>query len=160
MGYKPAVSTGLLIVSLAVAVAGCGSAKPQVAPKPVLRGVPVSKFNCPPQPTSPAAPNAYPIVGVQALLLCPLNTPGVPTKAVTITNRHPQFATLLAALSVPDEPLTTGACPAFADLPQVVLARTPHGAYQLSIPVDACHHYQQRALESLNRARVRGQSHR
>lgn len=147
-----AVSTGLLFVMLAAAVAGCASASHRAAPKPTLRGIPVGAFACPPHPTSPASMPAR-VVGVQALLLCALHAPGVPDKAVTITAHQPQFATLLAALSAPNETSTTGPCPAYADLPQFVVAKTAHGAYEVSIPVDACHHYQRAALGALNRAR-------
>ena len=74
-------------------------------------------------------------------------------QAVTISTGQSQFATLIAALSVPDQPPTTGACAAYADLPQVVLAKTAHGVFQVSIPVDACGHYQQRARQALQAAR-------
>jgi hypothetical protein len=119
----------------------------------MLRGVPVSRFECPPHPTSAALPAR--IVDVQAVLVCPLPAPGVPAKAVTISSHQPQFASLLAALSVRDEPSTTGACPAYGDVPQLLLAKTTRGVYAVSIPVDACHHYQRPALEALNRARAR-----
>ncbi len=118
----------------------------------MLRGVLVSKFECPPHLTS-RVPTATRIVAVQVVLLCPLHVPGLPAKAITISKSQPQFAPLLAGLSVPDESSTSGPCPAYADLPQFVLARTTHGAYQVSIPVDACHHYQQRALQALDHAR-------
>ena len=148
-----AVSTGLLLGLAAAAVAGCGGAKTQLMPKPTLRGVLVSTFECPPHLTSPASTPTR-IVGVRTLLLCPLNTPGVSGKAATISTHQPKFATLLAALSVPDEPSTTGACPAYGDLPQFVLAKTSNGVYEVSIPVDACRHYQRPVLEALNEARA------
>jgi hypothetical protein len=137
---------------LAASIAGCGSSKPRGAAKPKLRGVPVRTFECPPDPKSPDA-SATRIVAVQTLLLCPLRAPGAPAKAVTISKQQAQFASLLAALSVPDEASTTAPCPAYADLPQFVLAKTSQRAYQVSIPVDACRHYQKHALEALDRAR-------
>jgi hypothetical protein len=72
---------------------------------------------------------------------------------VTVAATQPLFTTLIAALSAPDETETSAACPAYADQPQDVLARTSAGAYQLSIPTDECGHYQLRALDALNRAR-------
>jgi len=143
----------VLVVALAAAIAGCGSSKPAVTPKPMLRGERVTTLTCPPHVTSSAATPTR-ILGVQRLLLCPLNEPGVSGRTVAISPRQPQFASLVAALSVPDEPSTTGACPAYADIPQIVLAQTMHGLYEVSIPVDACHHYQRPVLEALNRARA------
>jgi hypothetical protein len=152
MSKRAGASTGLIVVSLVIALAACGSsAKPQAVPQPRLRGVPVRSFTCPPTTTSAA--KATHITAVQALLLCPLDQPGPPGKAVTISSRQSQFATLIAALSVPDQPPSTGACAAYADLPQVVLAETAHRAFQVSIPVDACGHYQPRARQALQRAR-------
>ena len=151
MTFKRAcISIGLVVVSLVVA--GCGSsAKPKAARQPMLRGVAVSSFTCPATPEHAAKVTR--ITAVTALRLCPLDQPGVPRKTVTITQHQAQFATLVAALSVPDQPPTTGACAAYADLPQVVLAQTAQGAFQVSIPVDACNHYQQRARQALQAAR-------
>jgi len=72
---------------------------------------------------------------------------------VTVGAAQPLFTALINALSAPDETRTTGACPAYADLPQTVLAKTSDGVYQLSIPTDECGHYQRRALDALDRAR-------
>jgi len=44
-------------------------------------------------------------------------------------------------------------CAAYADLSQVVLAKTAGRDYQVSIPTDACRHYQREALDALHRAR-------
>jgi hypothetical protein len=152
MGNKrAAVCSGLLV--LMMIVVGCGSStKTRATPTAKLRGVPVSKLECPPHPTTPAR-TVPSIVGVQAFLLCPTNLPGTPSKAVTVTDRSPEFATLLAALSARDATPTTGVCAAYADLAQVVLASTAHAVYQVSIPVDSCHHYQQRVLKALSQAR-------
>ena len=46
---------------------------------------------------------------------------------------QPLFTALITALSAPDETRTTGACPAYADLPQNVLAKTNDG-FNLSMP--------------------------
>lgn len=137
-----------------VTLVACGSSKPRVTPILVLRGIPVTKFECPPRPVSPAA-SPTPIGAAQALLLCPLSMPGLSSKAVTVTASQPLFKALSAALSAADEPPTGSPCPAYADLPQFVLAKTRDRVYQVSIPTDACRHYQRGALDALNRARGR-----
>jgi len=144
-------TAAVLMVAVATIV-GCSSEKSRITPRAVLRGVRVHNFECPPRPTSRTARSA-PIPAPQALLLCPLSTPGVRSRAVTVVATQPLFTTWITALSAPDENRTTGACPAYADLPQNVLAKTSAGAYQLSIPTDECGHYQRRALDVLNRAR-------
>ena len=158
--------------SLALLLAACGSSRAvttpststthgdarstststRITPSLVLRGIRVSSFECPPRRISPTARPA-PIRAPQVLLLCPLNTPGVRSQAVTVTATQPLFTALIAALSARAEPPTTGACPAYGDLPQIVLAKTSVSVYQLSIPTDACGHYQHHALDALNRAR-------
>jgi len=70
-----------------------------------------------------------------------------------ITAKETAFAPLISALSRPDEPKTGAVCPAYADLSQLVLARTDESSYQVSIPTDGCGHYQRPALDALNRAR-------
>jgi hypothetical protein len=144
-------TAAVLMVALATIV-GCGSAKSHITPKSVLRGVRVHQFECPPRPTSGTA-RAAAIPAPRVLLLCPLDAPGVRSKAVTVVGTQPLFTTLITALSVPDETRTGATCPAYADLPQNVLAKTSGGAYLLSIPTDECGHYQRRALDALNRAR-------
>ena len=119
----------------------------------VLRGAPVGSFECPPRPVSSVV-SSIPIDAVQTLLLCPTSMPGLSANAVTLGADRPIFKTLIAALSAADEPPTRGAvCPLYADLLQVVVAKTSGGVYQVSIPTDACNHYQRDALDALNRAR-------
>ncbi len=144
-----------LIAMFAVLLVGaCTSTTTvQKAPKSDLRGAAVTRFACPPHPVLPAQ-QVTPIGSPRAFLLCPLSIPGLPRTAVTITPTQAPFSALIATLSAPDESPTTGACYAYGDVPQVVLASTNHGAYQVSIPVDACHHYQQAALDELRRART------
>jgi hypothetical protein len=119
-----------------------------------LRGIPVRDFACPPRVVSSAS-GAIPIEAAQAFLLCPLAMPGRSSKAVTVAANQPLFEVLVSALSAADTPPTPGtACPAYADLPQLVLAKTgAEGAFQVSIPTDGCGHYQRGALDALNRAR-------
>jgi hypothetical protein len=144
--------TAAVLMVAVVTIVGCGSEKSHITPRAVLRGVRVHNFECPPRPTSRTAhPAAIP--APQVLLLCPLDTPGALSRAVTVVATQPLFTRLIAALSAPDEDPTTGACPAYADQPQNVLAKTGAGAYRLAIPTDECGHYQRRALDALNRAR-------
>lgn len=70
-----------------------------------------------------------------------------------ISARRPEFAALLSALSRPDEPKTSAVCPLYADMLQVVLAKTGAHSYQVSLPVDGCGHYQRLVLDALNHAR-------
>ena len=137
----------------AATIVGCGSAKPAATPTAVLRGIPVSAFTCPPHPVSPAASPA-PIAMPETLLLCPLNVPGIRSRSVTLVWGQPLFPVLLAALSAPNITPTSGVCAAYADVPQVVLAPVGNKVYQVSIPTDACGHYQRGALDALDRARA------
>lgn len=119
----------------------------------VLRGVPARDFECS-HPAVSSGVTPVPIEAVQALLLCPLGTGGRPSKAVTVGTNDPVFEVLVRALSAADLPPTSGAvCPAYADLSQVVLAKASGRVYQVSIPSDACMHYQRDALDALSRAR-------
>jgi hypothetical protein len=150
-GHRAARS--IVVLAVLVIVGACGSTTTaRNAPKPQLRGVAVRRFVCPPHRVS-AAQQVTPIGQPRALLLCPLSVPGPTGRPVRVTPQQAQFAALIDALSAPDVPLTTGACPAYADVPQFVLASSPRGVFEVSIPVDACHHYQQAALDALSRAR-------
>ena len=51
----------------------------------------------------------------------------------------------------PSQPLTNGVCPAYADAPVVVLAKTDRGVFSIPIPVDGCRHYLADARNALNR---------
>jgi hypothetical protein len=118
----------------------------------VLRGSPTSAFKCPTHFVAPvAAPKS--ISMPQALLLCPLDMPGQGSSAVMIAPNQAAFQPLVDALSQPDQPSTGGVCAAYADLPQVLLAKTARGVFQLVIPTDGCRHYERAALDALNRAR-------
>ena len=122
-------------------------------PTRVLRGVPVRGLECS-LPAESSGVGPVPIEGVQAFRLCPLGAPGSQSTAVTVGANDPAFAGLVRALSAADEPATIGAvCAAYADQPQVVLAKTAGRDYQVTIPTDGCRHYQREALDALNRAR-------
>jgi hypothetical protein len=140
------------ILAVVLAAAACSDSAKAPEPPAQLRGVAVERFECPPSPASPTTTKT-PIVAVQALRLCPLDAPDGAARAVTVTRGEPGFESLVDALSRPDEPPTAGACPEYADVPQVVLARTDDGVYSVAIPTDACRHYQRAALDALDRAR-------
>jgi hypothetical protein len=162
-----------LCISLFVLVAACSSSHQAATPSSTtlptgtsststsapaipssgLRGIRVEAFACPPHFVAPAA-NATPIGTPEALLLCPLGFPGQAGKAVTVVPGRPIFRALITALSRARERSTGAVCPAYADLMQVVLAKTRDGIYQVSVPTDGCGHYQRDALEALNRARA------
>ncbi len=96
-----------------------------------------------------------PIGTPRTFLLCALEAPGRPSKSVTVAADAPTFAPLVSALSLPDDPTVPGTvCALYADLPQVVLARTGAGVFQVSIPVDGCRHYLRSALTALQDARA------
>jgi hypothetical protein len=141
-----------VILVLAFAVASCSDDGTDTATPRQMRGIAVETFAC---PRSPASSTAEPtsIVEPQALRLCPLDAPVVTARAVTVTRGEPGFEPLVDALSRPDEAPTTGACPEYADVPQVVLARTDDAVYAVAIPTDACGHYQSVVLDALRRAR-------
>jgi hypothetical protein len=164
------------ITAVAIFVAGCSSgrgsgASPTTTTAPtttsaappttarthlpgVLRGVSVGRFECPP-PLESTATTVTSIGTVKTLLLCPIDAPGLASTAVTINASDPQFAALVSALSAPDEPRTTQACPMYADVPQFVVAQTDDGVYEVTIPTDSCGHYQRGALAALTHVRER-----
>jgi hypothetical protein len=113
----------------------------------------VRAFACPSHLVAPAASETR-IGAPEAFLLCPLGFPGQASSAVTVVSGRPIFRALITALSRARERSTGAVCPAYADLMQVVLAKTRDGVYQVSIPTDGCGHYQRDALEALNRARA------
>ncbi len=120
-----------------------------------LRGVAVQALTCPARAVT-AASKPAPIGTPRTFLLCALGMPGQPSKNVTIAAGAPTFAPLVSALSAADAPAPGPGtvCAAYADLPQVVLARTDAGVYQVSIPVDGCGHYLGSALTALQDARA------
>ena len=118
----------------------------------LLRVVHVTRIACPPQIDSPAT-TTIPFGTVRALSLCPLGMRRLSSSTVTITAGDPKFNALIMALSAPDEPRTAEVCPLYADIPQIVIAETADGVYQVSIPTDACGHYQRGALTALTQAR-------
>jgi hypothetical protein len=83
-----------------------------------------------------------------------LDIPGGAARKVLVTVSEPAFGPLVSALSAPNAPPTTGACPAIGVVPQVVLARASAGVYRVAIPVDSWGLYQTAASEALSRARA------
>lgn len=112
---------------------------------------------CPMPVVSPSAKPA-PIGTPQTFLLCALDMPGQPSKNITVAAGGPAFDALVSALSRADEPAPGPGtvCALYADLAQVVLAKTDAGVYQVSIPVDGCGHYERSALTALQAARAAG----
>jgi hypothetical protein len=120
---------------------------------PTLRGVPVQTLACPAVGVSSVGKPAT-IDAPQTFLLCPLGAPNEISGSVTVGAGVPAFDALVSALARPDVPPTGGVCPAYADLTQVVLAKTGAGVYRVSIPVDGCGHYERPALAALEAARA------
>ncbi len=156
-----------LCLPLFVLLAACGSSgsgakvsSSTTAPAPSasgLRGVVVRAWACPADVVSPGAKRA-PIDTPQTFLLCALDMPGQPSKPVEVAAGRPAFDSLLSALSRADEPAPGPGtvCALYADVTQVVLAKTGAGVYQVSIPVDGCGHYERSALTALQAARSGG----
>lgn len=109
----------------------------------VLRGVPVTSFDCSPNltPGVGGVPVQVPARDVTGFLLCPMPSPQH-SRAVTVVAGNVHFGSLLGALTAPDMPRSTGRCPMYADAVQVILAKTRTGVMRATIPVDGCSHYQ------------------
>jgi hypothetical protein len=91
---------------------------------------------------------------ISTLMLCPQAIPSQPKRRLTVARSSPQFAPLVRALAAPDEAKSTGLCPQYANVAQLVLATTSTGTtYRVAIPVDGCQHYQRAALAAIARAR-------
>jgi len=152
----------LLILPAACGSAGSGGKASPSTTAPVqstsgLRGVAVQAWACPAHVVAQNA-RATPIGTPQTFLLCALEMPGQPSKNVTVAAGGPGFDSLMSALSPADEPAPGPGtvCAAYADLAQVVLAKTSAGVYQVSIPADGCGHYERSALTALQAARAAG----
>jgi hypothetical protein len=78
---------------------------------------------------------------VTEFLLCPMPSPQ-PSRAVRVVPDNAHFAPLLGALTAADATRSTGICPMYADVVQVILARTRTVVLRARIPVDGCGHYQ------------------
>jgi hypothetical protein len=117
----------------------------------------VQALACPVRVVSPSAKPAR-IDAPQTFLLCALDMPGQPSENITVAAGRPAFDALVSALSRADEPAPGPGtvCALYADLAQVVLAKTGAGVYQVSIPVDGCGHYERSALTALQAARAAG----
>jgi hypothetical protein len=117
----------------------------------------VQALACLPHVVAPSAKPA-PIGTPRAFLLCALEMPGQPSRNITVDAGGSVFDSLVSALSPADEPAPGPGtvCALYADLVQVVLAKTDAGVFQVSIPVDGCGHYQRSALTALQAARAAG----
>jgi len=95
----------------------------------------------------------FSISEVESVVICAhANLPN--SRSVTLARSDKTFNQLVAALAAPDKAATSGvACPAYADVPQPIVANTPRGAAVLVIPLDGCGHYQQAVNAALRVAR-------
>jgi hypothetical protein len=110
---------------------------------PVLLGVPVPSFGCPPKLEQGAGrvQVRVPAGDVSAFTLCPMSSSHYPT-TVRVVAGNVHFRALLEALTAADAPRSNGMCPLYADVTQVILARTRTGVVRARIPIDGCGHYQ------------------
>ncbi len=123
-----------------------------------LRGYTVPSLSCPTIRPTPPASQPVTITGdVVAYRICPplLGDPPTPRGAstmVTSTEDHATLDALSAALAVPDAPLNTSQepCPAYANLPVVIIVETADGYWSAHIPKDQCGHYSDRFVKALS----------
>jgi hypothetical protein len=157
------MSRSIRVIGLTVAVAtaaACGSASSggaTLGTRPAtsgLRGGPVPAISCQQAMTTPAA---GPVASdsVTSLIICPPRIPDRSSNRITVRRGSAVFGNLLSALSLPDRPPSRLPCPAYGDVPQIVIATTSDGSlFDLAIPVDGCSHYQAAALAALAAARA------
>ena len=107
----------------------------------VLRGVPVTSFDCRPNLTQGASGVQVPAPDVSEFLLCPMPS-AQHSRAATVVAGNLHFGPLLDALTATDIPRSTRRCPMYAEAVQVILAKTRTGVIRVKIPVDGCGHYQ------------------
>lgn len=88
----------------------------------------------------------------------PVGPRGGALPPLIVTPTEPQFKRLLTALSAPNAPPTTEACPFMTEKEIVLLAKTRAGAFQVSIPLDGCGLYQKSAAEAIFGAPIQSAS--
>lgn len=103
---------------------------------------------------NPGAPAHTSIASVTAILLCPPEIPHQEQKPATVNRSNPAFESLLIALASPDDPRSTGACPALAVVPSPVLVRTVPYSILVKVPVDGCGFPQEAVQQAIGRARA------
>ena len=91
---------------------------------------------------------------VTAILLCPPEIPHQQQKPTTVGPSNPAFESLLIALTAPDEPRSTGPCPALAMVPSPILVRTVSESILVRVPVDGCGFPQEAVQQAISRARA------
>jgi hypothetical protein len=104
----------------------------------VLHGIPVKLIACL-FPDATTKPTPTPITSVDELALCEIQAH--PSEPTVTRAGSAQFEMLMKALSRPGEPPSGAACPAYADAPWAVFAKTPTGNFRVLIPTDGCGHY-------------------
>lgn len=127
------------------------------APSPELEltGYRIAQFTCPSSMNPGAQVHLLPS-SVTAILLCPPEIPHQQQKPTMLGPANPAFRSLLTALTAPDDPPSTEACPALVALPSPILVRTVSEPLVVKVPVDGCGFPQQAVQEAIGRARVAG----
>lgn len=91
---------------------------------------------------------------VTAILLCPPEIPHQQQKPTAVNRANPAFESLLIALAAPDDPRSTGPCPALAVVPSPILVRTVSDSVLVKVPVDGCGFPQEAVQQAIGRARA------
>lgn len=118
-----------------------------------LTGYRVAEFTCP-SSMNPGAQVHIPSSSVTVILLCPPEIPHEQQKATAVGPVNPAFGSLLIALTAPDAPRSTGACPALAMVPSPILVRTVSESILVKVPVDGCGFPQEAVQQAISRARA------
>jgi hypothetical protein len=94
---------------------------------------------------------------VRRLIICPLAIDLPAHRRVNVARDGRLFARIVNELATPGASYGPDtACPAYADVPQKVLARGDPGWVRVDLPVDSCGHYDRRLLSLLTEARGAG----
>ena len=125
-----------------------------------LRGFETASATCPTTPGGAAggvvSSELTAVSGlVVQFVICPqmIVSSTVRPSVVIAASDAVHFGALVQALSAADLPSQPGqACPMYADLPQVVFARSAPRIWLLHLPVDSCHHYQAAVLAAIRAA--------
>ena len=163
----PLWSPALVVLVTAGMLAGCSSTGTPAPTAPSgsatsategLRGYRVPSLVCPTRfPTATPGP-PQPITGeVQKYVICPpMMGNGVRPMAQPVGVAPADgevFAALDQALHSPDIPPAPGSpCPAMAQMPRTIFARTTDGDWSVHLPTDSCGFFQAALVSALDRA--------
>jgi hypothetical protein len=141
-----------LVVSLGTTTIGCDASKRPVSHAPPvttgLRGVRLPRLSCSLRPKA-SETRVVAIGTVEEFLLCRWGLRGVPRSPLIVKPSDRNFTLLSSALAAPNVPTTTEPCLVLSELEIVLLARTPAGAFRISVPQDGCGLYQQSAVDAI-----------